>query len=54
VRAEGTREREGERRTEAEELGTGGEEQPLFLSTPSFLVSPEEEDDLGVPFLCKL
>jgi hypothetical protein len=37
---------EGERRRvegEAEELGTGGEEHPLFLPTPSFMASTEEE-----------
>jgi hypothetical protein len=28
---------------EAEELGAGGEEQPLFLPTPSFMVATEEE-----------
>jgi len=27
----------------AEELGAGGEEQPLFLPTPSFVASEEEE-----------
>jgi hypothetical protein len=37
------REREEERRVEAEELGAGGEEQPLFLPTPSFMASAEEE-----------
>jgi hypothetical protein len=37
------REGEEERRVEAEELGAGGEEQPLFLPTPSFMVSAEEE-----------
>jgi hypothetical protein len=31
------------RRVEAEELGTGGEEQPLFLPAPSFLASAEEK-----------
>jgi hypothetical protein len=36
-------EREEERRQEAEELGAGGEEQPLFLPTPSFMASVEEE-----------
>jgi hypothetical protein len=35
------REREEERRVEAEELGAGGEEQPLFLPTPSFMASAE-------------
>jgi hypothetical protein len=35
------REREEERRHEAEELGAGGEE-PLFLPTPSFMVSVEK------------
>jgi hypothetical protein len=28
---------------EAEELGAGGEEQPLFLPTPSFMAATEEE-----------
>jgi hypothetical protein len=28
---------------EAEELGAGGEEQPLFLPTPSFIAATEEE-----------
>jgi hypothetical protein len=37
------REREEERRQEAEELGAGGEEQPLFLPTPAFMASAEEE-----------
>jgi len=36
------REREEERRLEAEELGAGGEE-PLFLPTPSLMASAEEE-----------
>jgi hypothetical protein len=39
-------EREGrgeERRVEAEELGAGGEELPLFLPTTSFMASAEEE-----------
>ena len=36
------REMEEERRAEAEELGAGGEEQPLFLPTPSFMASAEE------------
>jgi len=31
-----------ERRAEAEELGADGEEQPLFLPTPSFMASAEE------------
>lgn len=34
------REREEERRA-AEEVGAEGEEQPLFLSTPSFMASAE-------------
>jgi len=42
------REREGERRAEAEELGAAGElgtgeEPPLFLPTPSFMASADEE-----------
>jgi len=37
------REREEERRREAEELGVGNEEQLLFLPTPSFMASAEEE-----------
>jgi hypothetical protein len=37
------RESEEERRVEAEELGAGGGEQPLFLPTPSFMASAEEE-----------
>jgi hypothetical protein len=36
------REREEVRRVEVEELGAGGEEQPLFLPTPSFMASAEE------------
>jgi len=36
------REREEERRAEAEALGGGGEE-PLFLPTPSFMASADEE-----------
>jgi hypothetical protein len=36
------REREEARRQEAEELGAEGEELPLFLPTPSFMVSAEE------------
>jgi hypothetical protein len=39
----GSGEREEEKRVEAEELGAGGEEQPLFLPTPSFMASAEEE-----------
>jgi hypothetical protein len=31
------------RRVDAEELGAGGEEQPLFLPRPSFMASAEEE-----------
>jgi hypothetical protein len=34
------RERE-ERRVEAEELGAGGEELPLFLPTPTFMAAVE-------------
>jgi len=41
-RRERRREREEERRVEAEELGAG-EELPLFLPTPSFMASAEEE-----------
>jgi hypothetical protein len=37
------REREEKRRQEAEDLGSRGEEQPLFLPTPSFMASAEEE-----------
>jgi hypothetical protein len=37
------REREEERRQGAEELGIGREELPLFLPTPSFMASAEEE-----------
>jgi hypothetical protein len=37
------REREEERRAQAKELGVGGEELPLFLSTLSFMASAEEE-----------
>jgi hypothetical protein len=37
------REREEERRAEAKELGAGGEKPPLFLPTPSFMASAEEE-----------
>jgi hypothetical protein len=37
------REWEDKRRVEAEELGAGGEEQPLFLPTPSFMAFAEEE-----------
>jgi len=41
------REREDERRVEAEELGAGeewgGGEQPLFLPTPPFMASVGEE-----------
>jgi hypothetical protein len=37
------REREEERRQEAEGLGAEDEERPLFLSTPSFMASAEEE-----------
>ena len=36
------REREEERRAEAERLGTGVEE-PMFLPTPAFMASAEEE-----------
>jgi len=54
VRAGERREGEEERRAEAEELGTSGEEQPPFLLALTFLVSREEEEDLGVPFLRKL
>jgi hypothetical protein len=32
-----------ERRREAEELGEDGEKRPLFLPTPSFMASAEEE-----------
>ena len=37
------REREEERRQEAEGRDAGYEEQPLFLPTPSFMASAEEE-----------
>jgi len=37
------REREEERRVEAEELGRGRGELPLFLPTPSFMASADEE-----------
>jgi len=42
------REREEERRAEAEKLGAGGEEQPLFLPSPtlSFMAFAEEEQNL--------
>jgi hypothetical protein len=36
------RERKEERRLEAEELGAGGEEQPLSLPAPCFMASAEE------------
>jgi hypothetical protein len=36
-------EREEKQRQEAEELGALGEEQPLFLPTPSFMAPAEEE-----------
>ena len=50
------REREEERRAEAEELGaTGelgaGEELPLFLPTPSFMASADENWGAGYDFL---
>jgi len=35
--------REEERRVKAEDLGTEGEEQPLFLPTPAFMASAGEE-----------
>jgi hypothetical protein len=35
------REREEERRVEAEQLGAGAEE-PLFLRTPAFMVAAEQ------------
>jgi hypothetical protein len=37
------REREDERRQEAEGMGAEDEERPLFLPTPSFMASVEEE-----------
>jgi hypothetical protein len=37
------RERGEERRVKAEELGARGEELPLFLPTPFFIASAEEE-----------
>ena len=48
------KEREWERRVEAEEQGAGSEEQPLFLPTPPFTVSVGEELGEGgsrVPFV---
>jgi len=45
--APGTEGREEERRVEAEVLGTEDEE-PLFLPTPSFMVSAEEEWGTGL------
>jgi hypothetical protein len=44
------REREEERRQEAEMLGTEDEERPLFLPTPSFMASAEEEGGAGGVF----
>jgi hypothetical protein len=38
------REREEGRRQEAEELGAGGKGQPLFLPTPSFIMTSAEEE----------
>ena len=49
------REREEERRVEAEELGAGGgcEEQPLFLRTPSLMVPRRRGvGAVRVPFFC--
>jgi len=37
------RKREEGRSVEAEELGAGGEEQPLFLLTPSFMACADDE-----------
>jgi len=47
-------ERGEERRVEAEELGAGGEKQPLFLPMPHFVASAEEEDlgDGWLAFFC--
>jgi len=50
-------EREEERSKEAEELGAAGdfragEEWPLFLPTPSFMASADEEWGTGGAFLC--
>jgi hypothetical protein len=39
------REREEERRAEAEELGAEVEEVPLFLPTPDFMAAAEEEEE---------
>jgi len=51
------RERKEERRVEAEELGAGVE-LPLFLHTPSFMASADEEQGTGClsfgSFLCDL
>jgi hypothetical protein len=44
------REREEERRVEAEELGAGVEE-PLFLPTPAFMASADEVKGFLVSFL---
>jgi len=41
------REREEERRAEAEEVNGVGEEQPLFLPTPSFMATAEEKQGTG-------
>jgi len=41
-----------ERRAGAEVLGVEGEEQPLFLSIPSFMASTEEDEGAGLDFLC--
>jgi len=51
------REREEEGRAEAEELGAAGEfgageELPLFLPTPSFMASVDEDQRLGHGFAC--
>jgi hypothetical protein len=47
------REREEERKQETEGLGAEVEEErPLFLPTPSFMASADEEQESGVAFLC--
>ena len=49
---EGEKEEKG--RAKAEELGAGGEEQPLFLPSPSFVASAEGEEGFGAPLALSL
>jgi len=51
VRTPGAERTERGGRQEAEELGTGGKEQPFFLPQPSFMATTEEEWNAGVAFL---